>query len=150
MKLTKEFGHWLAGLIAGEGCFRIHRAKSGQHYACAFRLKLRDDDGPILREIRRKLGFGHVVPMRGYSRNANPLLAWDCESKADCVRLVNVLDRFPLRARKRRDYRIWRKAALYQVAARTLARRWKGPHDWSRMIAYKQAIEAARLYRTGC
>jgi hypothetical protein len=27
------FGHWLAGFIAGEGCFGIHRSKSRTYYS---------------------------------------------------------------------------------------------------------------------
>lgn len=34
------------------------------------------------------------------------------ETKEGCRRLVDVLDRFPLRAKKARDYAIWREAVL--------------------------------------
>lgn len=46
-----SFGHWLAGFIAGEGCFRVHKEKEGGYYACHFTLKLQDGDSAILHEI---------------------------------------------------------------------------------------------------
>jgi len=140
-KIPIDFGNWLAGIIAGEGCFRVHMARHGEYYCCMFRLKLRDDDGDVLYEIRRRLGFGHVVPMNGW-RGGNAFLAWDCESREACLKLVSVLDRFPLRAKKRRDYAVWRRAVLYWASGV----RPRGG-SWSKMIAYKKAIENARLYR---
>ena len=140
-----EFGHWLAGFIAGEGCFRVHKEKGGGYYACHFTLKLRDDERPILEEIVERTGIGHLKAdlVRGNSR---PCLVWVVQSKAECVKLVDLLDRFPIRARKRLDYAVWREAVAHWVAA-PRGNRWHGPRDWTAMIAYKAAIEDARAYR---
>lgn len=138
------FGHWLAGFIDGEGCFRIHKEKSGGYYACHFTLKVRDDDAPIIREIVERTGIGHTKP--DLIRNGSkPAIIWVVQSKAECLKLIPLLDRYPLRAKKRRDYAVWREAVLYWVDAKR-GNRWHGPRDWSRMIAYKAAIEAARAY----
>jgi hypothetical protein len=143
--IDTEFGHWLAGFIDGEGCFRIHKEKGGGYYACHFTLKLRDDDTAILEEIVVRTGVGHLKPdlIRGTSK---PAMVWVVQSKAECVQLVALLDRFPLRAKKSRDYAIWREAVAFWVA-QPRGNRWQGPRDWSRMIAYKTAIEDARAYR---
>lgn len=142
--IDSEFGHWLAGFIDGEGCFRIHKEKGGGYYACHFTLKLRDDDRAILEEIVSRTGIGHLKPdvVRGTSK---PALIWVVQSKAECVKLVDLLDRFPLRAKKRRDWRIWRRAVRHWVTA-PRGNRWHGARDWSLMIAYKSAIEKARAY----
>lgn len=142
--IDREFGHWLAGFIAGEGCFRVHKEKGGGYYACHFTLKLRDDERPILEEIVRRTGIGHLKPdlVRG---NSNPCLIWVVQSKAECAKLVALLDHFPLRARKAQDYAIWREAVGYWIAM-PRGNRWHGPRDWSRMIEFKSAIEDARAY----
>lgn len=41
--LNRSTRAWLAGLIAGEGCFRIHRERGGEYYACHFSLHMRAD-----------------------------------------------------------------------------------------------------------
>lgn len=144
MVVDRDFGNWLAGFIDGEGCFRVHKEKSGGYYACHFTLKLRDDERPILEEIVERTGIGHLKPdlIRGGSK---PCLIWVVQSKAACLQLVELLDRFPMRARKRKDYAVWREAVLYWPTMKR-GNRWHGPRDWSRMIAYKEAIEAARAY----
>lgn len=144
--IDREFGHWLAGFIAGEGCFRVHKEKGGTYYACHFTLKLRDDDRPILDEIAERTGIGFVKADVVRSGNSKPCATWTVQSKAECVKLVALLDQFPIRARKRRDYAVWREAVAYWVAQRK-GSRWHGPRDWSAMIAYKAAIEDARAYR---
>lgn len=143
--IDREFAHWLAGFIDGEGCFRIHKEKGGGYYACHFTLKLRDDDRAILEEIVGRTGIGHLKPdlIRGTSK---PAMVWVVQSKAECVKLVALLDQYPLRAKKARDYAIWREAVAFWVA-QPKGSRWHGPRDWSQMIAYKVAIEDARAYR---
>lgn len=141
-----EFGHWLAGFIAGEGCFRIHKGKGGGYYATHFTLKLRNDERPILEEIVARTGIGHLKADDTCRGNAQPTLVWTVQSKAECLKLVTLLDQFPIRARKARDYAIWREAVHFWVNQKR-GNRWDGPRDWSQMIAYKTAIEAARAYR---
>lgn len=140
-----EFGHWLAGFIDGEGCFRVHCEKGGTYYACHFTLKLRDDDRAILEEIVERTGIGHLKPdlVRGTSK---PAMVWVVQSKAECVKLVALLDQYPLRAKKRNDYAIWREAVDHWTTG-PRGNRWHGPRDWTQMIAYKTAIEDARAYR---
>lgn len=102
------FGHWLAGFIDGEGCFFFHK-KKGQFSPPQFQLKLRDDDREILDECVRRTSLGRVIPVlrRGASK---PQSKWLITKRADCVALVRLLDRCPLRAKKRRDFAIWREA----------------------------------------
>lgn len=143
--VDESFGHWLAGFIDGEGCFRVHKEKSGAYYACHFTLKVRDDERETLENIVATTGIGHLKPdlIRGGSK---PALIWVVQSKAECLKLVDLLDRFPLRAKKRRDYAIWRQAVLHWRDMKR-GNRWHGPRDWSQMVAYKTAIEDARAYR---
>lgn len=103
------FGHWLAGFIDGEGCFRIGETRQG--FSCRFYIGIRADDRPIIEEIHKLTGLGHVNNRRAVG-DWNPQITWDISSKTDCYRLVCLLDRYPLRAKKKRDYAIWREAVL--------------------------------------
>lgn len=111
-EIESDFGHWLAGFIDGEGCFYIERTKNGRpgaSYGAGFHIGLRMDDKPILEEIRRSLGIGRfrVIANGG---NRQPQFRWLVTKKDECVILMGILDRFPLRAKKARDYSIWSQA----------------------------------------
>jgi hypothetical protein len=109
------FLHWLAGFIDGEGCFAIKPANNGRgHFSCWQSIKLRADDEDILREICERTGLGSVSrPRIDHGRaeiNGSPSLRWVVATKQDCARLVCILDGHPLRAKKARDFAIWRQA----------------------------------------
>ncbi len=142
------FGYWLAGLIDGEGCFRIHKSKGGAYYACHFALKLRDDDAPILGQIVALTGIGTFHRDRTRSGNSKPCAAWVIQSRADCRSLISILDRYPLRTRKARDYEVWRRA-VEAWERRERGNRWHGPGDWSELIDLKRELEQARAYPEG-
>ena len=59
------FRAWFAGFVAGEGCFRIHREKDGAYYSCEFSIKMRADEGPMLRAFARRLGVGNIQEPAG-------------------------------------------------------------------------------------
>lgn len=84
-------------------------APKGSHKAW-FAIKLRDDDAPILESIRDRLGMGTVI--RRTNGISKPQAIWVVQKKAECVALIEVFDTFPLRAKKARDFIIWKKAVL--------------------------------------
>lgn len=139
------YGWWLAGLIDGEGCFRVHMSKGGGYYACHFSLKLRDDDLLVLRQIASFTRIGTIQRDRTRTGNSRPCASWVIQSRADCRALIDILDRFPLRTRKARDYAIWKKA-VEAWERRKRGSRWHGPGDWTELIDLKQALEKAREY----
>jgi hypothetical protein len=146
--IEADYGNWLAGLIDGEGCFRVHKEKGGGYYACHFTLKLRDDDRAMLEEIVVMTGIGHVKADASRSGNSKPCAVWTVHSKDACARLVTLLDRFPLRSRKARDYEVWRRAVAVWLSMRR-GHRWSGPRDWTPLIDLKLELEQAREYREG-
>ena len=141
--VNADFGNWLAGFIAGEGCFRIHCQKRGDWYAPSFHLKLRDDDRAILDECAIRVG-GKVYATPAW-RTSRPGAVWRIQSKADCFCLASVLDIYPLRNRKAEEYKVWREALnIYETMPR--GNRWHGPRDWTPLIKAKKEIEELRTY----
>lgn len=113
MDIDPSFGHWLAGFVAGEGCFLV--SKQRNTWNCIFTLSLRDDDAEILWEIHDRLGIGRLQkkPEKGSSK---PQTEWIVSNKEDCLQLVYILDKFSLRAKKARDFHIWRRAVFAHSA----------------------------------
>jgi len=113
------FLNWLAGFADGEGCFAIDRPRKGTNIPRAsFRIGLRDDDAAVLAEIQAVIG-GYLY--RGRKNGPySPIAMLQITNRTDCLRLVEVLDSHPLRAKKRREFAVWREAV----------RCWaeKGPH----------------------
>lgn len=111
--IDDAFGHWLAGLFDGEGCFTITaRGKARRSFAPSFTLCLREDDAEIVEEIARRTGFGrvyHVIHRRPGVRDRYRV-EWKVYRKRDVLALAALLDRYPLRSKKARDFRLWREA----------------------------------------
>lgn len=138
-------GHWIAGFIDGEGCFRVHSERRGSYYAAHFALKQRDDDASLLAFIADRTGIGRVKDDGSRSGNSKPCAVWVVESKIDAQRLVCLIDKFPLRSRKARDYEVWRRAVMVWTHMER-GSRWKGPRDWTPMIELKAELEDGRVY----
>jgi len=145
--VPNDFGHWLAGFIDGEGSFTItvYRNKDGspRHYGTRFHIGLRDDDSPIIEEIADRLGFGLRVQQRGswddrYGKRHNPQKFFQLNSAIDCMKLVKLLDKYPLRAKKAKSYAIWRLAVIEKM---------KGPkQDKAYLLQLRDELMAANRY----
>jgi LAGLIDADG DNA endonuclease family protein len=157
--IDPAFGNWLAGFIDGEGCFRIERIASpnavGYIYACGLSLVLRDDDAAILHEIKAVTQIGAVILRPSYNygdRNANPQAGWHVRRKADSVALVDILDRYPLRAKKAKDYAIWRDAVMLwkDVTQGGAVRYDPGCNDaiWPQIQALRDRLKEVRAYHS--
>lgn len=136
-------GYHLAGAIDGEGSFNIIRRAKGKAYGCLFALGLRADDEEFVRLLRSWAGeIGNVYIARRnpknelkHPRNSKPVAMWVVTRPDDCRRLAAILDEFPLRSKKRRDYEVWREA-LDAWAER----------NWGRMAVLFDLIRQVREY----
>lgn len=120
-EITDYWGGWFAGFTDGEGCFSIRKFNRDHPcagYNCQFRINLRDDDREILEEIQRRLGIGAIYDKPAYTndgRNNQPSTEFHVAAIAECAELVKVFETYPLRAKKRQDFDIW-KLAVAEIA----------------------------------
>jgi hypothetical protein len=107
--LNETDGHALAGFLDAEGCFMIQPNNGGRSWTCQVSVNVRLDDGDVLSDIARSTGLGRLSAVAG-RRGSRPQSRWQVNSKRECAELTRLLRRFPLRARKRRDFEIWSRA----------------------------------------
>ena len=139
--LPDHVGYYLAGLADGEGCFSISRGSRGIGYVCAFIIKLRLDDKPLLEWLQAETGLGSIYTgLHATSPNGKPWARWNVQKKLDVRRLTEIFDDFPLRSKKQRDYAIWREAAIYWSISAM-------PVDWDPLEQWFHELRAVREYR---
>lgn len=115
------FGHYLAGLTDGEGCFFLgiiddkRNPRRSHTPIVQFVIQLRADDLLILQLVRSYLQCGHVTEVKRKKTEGNrkPKVCYNVANYLDLATVVVPhFDRFPLRAKKARDFVIWRQAVL--------------------------------------
>lgn len=108
------FGHWLSGFTDGEGCFALGWAVGNRLSRpvpmAYFSLALRMDDWAILALIQRFWGCGGLIrSMRTRDEKQHPAGILRVQRVEDVAGiLVPHFDRYPLRAKKARDFVTWR------------------------------------------
>jgi hypothetical protein len=135
------FGHWLAGFADGEGCFTILCVNGT--YVPSFQINLRADDAPILVEIHDTLGIGFLTTPRK-TGGPNKQIAWMVSDRQGTAKLVEIFDKYPLRAKKRRDYEIWRKAVRERNRITQGSRKRGECRDWQPMKELKADLSAVK------
>jgi site-specific DNA-methyltransferase (adenine-specific) len=139
-KQDSGFCYWLSGLIDGEGCFMIKQHTRGTH-APYFTLKMRADEEGVLKIIQRKFGHGTIAADTG----VHPMRRWTVQDKAGCQALVDLLDKYPLRAKKKHDYWAWREAVI-EWTGRPRGNRWGGASDNEKMHSLRERLMSTRAY----
>ena len=106
------FANWLCGFTDGEGNF--HSIKG---HGQAFRINLREDDLPILEEIRNRLGCGiiHFLNKTQYDSCRRDQYQYTVATLVDLINIIiPFFDKYLLRAKKKYDYYRWREMLLKQ------------------------------------
>jgi hypothetical protein len=136
-----SFGHWFAGFTDGEGCFRIKRTNQNT-FQCRFSIGLRADDAPILHEIHDRLGGIGTLCHSGKDNIKQEQWRLEVNAKRHVGLLVEVFDRYPLRAKKAQDFAIWRDAVAIWLRVENGKR-----FDWDEMAALHDRLIEARRFR---
>lgn len=140
--LGPKLGGFLAGFIEGEGSFTIDRQSRGDNHRCVMSAVARDDDAPLIRELASSTALGTVTTRR--RSRSRPQVAWTVTAKSDCKRLVELLDVYPLRGRKARDYAIWAAAMRWWID--TDPTRLYRNRDWAPMIYLRGRLRDAKRF----
>ncbi len=150
---TSEADGWyVSGLSDGEGCFRSSIRKQWNDNTSArieFLLSLRSDDEEILKWIRRYFDCGHLTWINerkntnGYV--SNPQIQFSVTSLYDIHKcIIPHFDKYWLRAKKKRDYVIWRELAF--ILADNYDRVLEG-HNLECAIDLDNKLKEAHLFR---
>lgn len=157
-----DFGHWLSGFVDGEGSFVLTDKRStvrkdpSCNLRAIFQINMRADEEEIITTIKSYFQCGTISfkPAKG---NANPMIEFRVDATGDLKNIVVAhFDRYPLRAKKRRDFAIWRKAValLYEIKKRKVqskggrsgtCSKWKQP-EIAAFLSLHDAIREQRIY----
>jgi hypothetical protein len=139
--LSAADSHRLAGLLEAE-CHLAVGPNNTDGWRCSCGIALRDDDRETLEYFKERLGIGNLkqIPARNGSR---PQVVWDVQSKAECRRLVSLLDAHPMRGRKLGQYELWREAVSEWAACRYGVT----PASMLRLAEIAAALAKARAYQ---
>ena len=112
-----RFGDYLSGLTDGEGHFSLLlvRYKGRYRFRGRFVITLRADDRKVLEMAKEYLGCGIVSYRCRWKKSKdthNPQVVL-VVSGGDCIsKVIPHFDAHPLYAKKKKDYRIWRKGMI--------------------------------------
>ncbi len=162
------FGHWLSGFTDGEGCFHLycqphfHHGSTYSNPTAGFCIALRADDLTILEQIRMFFACGiiRLVHKRETKkRPGHPVHDYRVNKIGDLVQhIIPHFSRYPLRAKKARDFAIWKEgvALLAQVSSQPFrkkfgyrngwARKWK-PDLVAKFESFRDALKLQRVYQ---
>ena len=153
------FGHWLSGFTDGEGCFALFWNRKGKRSPIgksAFRISLRNDDREILTHIQLFLNCGYIYYKPSTKDKEQPIATFVVANTDDLVRFVIPhFVEFPLRAKKARDFVLWRNGVELIHAIKKQARKGRGGHGlsikWTALIcdefqAIHDDLKAVRVY----
>lgn len=130
MDNSDGFLDWFAGFVDGEGCFQIRntaRPSRPKSFEPTLAISMREDDGALLLEIKRRLGFGCVFFYNpGGRTGTRPAVRLTFNGRHQAERLLAIFEAHSLRSKKRRDFEVWaaavREKAKGKAADRGLLR----------------------------
>ncbi len=125
------FGQWISGFVDGEGSFTLgrtaHRGREKRWTPRAmFLIKLRADDSEVLKLIQSYFGTG-LISMMSERGSSKPQTRY-------CINRINTLEeiiiphfeQYPLFAKKRTDFEIWREGVKFVCGLRNGTERGRG------------------------
>jgi len=135
----EKFANWLSGFTDGEGCFYAGigtdcRSKRYHVPTVRFEIGLRHDDIAILRLIRSYFGCGTI---QFYERkkpisNKKPAAHLTIQRSSDLISaIIPHFVAYPLRAKKARDFEIWRPIAVFTNKIMSAKRQSLSIPKWS-------------------
>ena len=148
-----SFGHWLSGFVDGEGSFILQTQQRPGGFSChaSLRIELRDDDSDIINLIKDFWQVGNIYMRKGRKRldtttkpNVQYVVSgWETLNTV----IVPHFTKYPLRAKKKRDFEIWKDAVdfAYRVSLS------RSNHKWTELYIemfsnFVKRLNETRLY----
>jgi hypothetical protein len=109
--------YYISGLVEGEGCFCIsiskHKAKKlGFDPRLMFEVEMVIDDKPLLEELQKTLGCGHIYILNYDRYGWRPHVKFAVKNHKDIVeRVIPFFKRYPLKGKKKKDFDLFCQAA---------------------------------------
>lgn len=123
LKISDEFGYYFTGLFDGEGCLVLylrHRKINNKFFPdsrMGVQICLRYDDINVLEYIKENLG-GNIYNRSPVGTKDRPSYTWKLEKIKDITeKILPLFDKYPLRTKKCREYKIWRPLATRRYVA---------------------------------
>ena len=107
--------HYVAGFVAGEGCFCVSVSKHKTlkrriEVRPEFEIELRHDDAVILEKIRKILGCGSIYKLNYERYGWAPHVKFKVSNIADLKeKIIPFFTKYPLQAKKQASFAIWAK-----------------------------------------
>ena len=101
--------NYIVGFVDGEGCFSVTFNKNGNRLPevrLIFEIELREDDEPILHEIKKVLDCGNIYRLQ-YERYAKwrPHVKLKVSNFSDIsTKVIPFFEKYPLQAKKRLQF----------------------------------------------
>ena len=110
---------YIVGLTDGEGCFYINVRPPDKRFKGSkagvethFYIKLREDDFPLINEVKNFFKCGAVYFQKEKRKNHSPCYRFEINSQKDIQEvLIPFFDKHPLKSKKKENYLIFRKIA---------------------------------------
>lgn len=93
----------------------------------------------VLVEIVFRTQLGRLSLRKSTGPTKGESVYWVVATGADCIALIEILEAFPLRAKKRHDFEIWKQAV------RVWTGRQRGD-SWDELVDLKRQLEDGRKY----
>lgn len=120
----------------------MSRHRKGISYRTDFLIHMRRDDLPLLERLRAETGLGYIKNCRTRMQGPNgrdcPSVQWGIGRLEECLRLIEIIETFPLRSKKARDFQVWAEA----VRAKSAGQRW-------RLHRLARVLREGRRYNAG-
>src|SRR5262245_49713133 len=153
-----DFANYLTGFSDGEGCFQLRictlhkkHGPSRPTPSAIFVICLRADDVAILQLFQSFFGCGRIVPGKGNGTRQDSR-RFQISGAHDLVStVIPHFQRYPLRAKKLRDFSIWKQGVMLIRHVSSLfrpkhSRRWTDER-LAQFLALKKALASVREYQ---
>ena len=142
-----DFSNYISGFVDGEGYFCLR--EKGKCFEAWFGIMLRQDDKAILKQIQKYFDCGILQKENRLKKDKisrKPLVRYEIRKYKDLFeKVIPHFEKYPLQAKKKRDYAIWKEAVSIMYFG--LHKKGKDKEIMKeRMSKLSKALKKVRLY----